>query len=176
MALDRLETERLRLEPWGDGHRDVLVAINREPAVMRYINGGVGVPHVASLAQSERIAAHWARFGFGLWAVVERASGETCGFVGLSHPLWFPEEIQHVEVGWRLHPAAWGRGFATEAGAAAMSAGFDELGLDRLVSYIHVDNTRSRAVSLRLGMELERTVAHPTQPHALDVFAIIRPR
>jgi 3-dehydroquinate dehydratase/shikimate dehydrogenase len=170
-----VETPRIRLERWGAPHRDALVAINREPEVVQYINAGVPLTDAQSLAQSARIAAHWERYGFGLWAVVERESGRTLGFAGLSHPLWFPHEAERVEVGWRLHPDAWGRGFATEASTAAVVIGFTDLGLDALVSYIHVANARSRAVSRRLGMELERTIAHPTQPHGLDVFALARP-
>jgi RimJ/RimL family protein N-acetyltransferase len=173
--LETVDTERLRLERWGDRHTGALVAMNREPEVVRFLTGGVLLSEDASRAQSVRIAEHWERFGFGLWAVVDRASGVTAGFTGLSHPLWFPAEAEFVEVGWRLHPDAWGRGFATEAGFAALDIGFGALGLDRIVSYIHIDNAPSRAVSQRLGMELERTIDHPTNPHRLDVFTARRP-
>lgn len=169
--LEAVDTERLRLERWGDRHSGALVAMNREPEVVRFLTGGVPLSEDASRAQSRRIAEHWERFGFGLWAVVERASGVTIGFSGLSHPLWFPAEAEFVEVGWRLHPDAWGRGFATEAGLAALDVGFGSLRLDWIVSYIHVDNAASRAVAERLGMELERTIDHPTNPDRIDVFA-----
>ena len=57
-----------------------------------------------------------------------------------------------VEVGWRLARSAWGHGFASEAAREALRVGFDELGLDEVVSFTPVGNTRSRAVMERLGM------------------------
>ena len=55
-------------------------------------------------------------------------------------------------MGWRLARSAWGHGFATEAAHEALRVGFDELGLDEVVSFTTVGNTRSRAVMERLGM------------------------
>jgi RimJ/RimL family protein N-acetyltransferase len=175
MPLELVETPRLRLERWSASHADALVAINREPAVMRFLgDDGRAAPEEESRAQSDLLAAHWDRFGFGDWAVIERATGRVCGFTGLTHPLWFPDEAAQVEAGWRLHPGAWGRGYATEAGTAALRAGFGELALERIVSYIHPDNGPSKAVARRLGMTLGRTIAHPTRPHDLEVFEIAR--
>jgi RimJ/RimL family protein N-acetyltransferase len=55
-------------------------------------------------------------------SVVVIETGETIGFVGLSHPLWLPGYAS--EVGWRLVRSAWSRGFATEAGREAVRVGF----------------------------------------------------
>src|SRR5437762_242757 len=57
-----------------------------------------------------------------------------------------------VEVGWRLAREAWGFGYATEAGRAAMRYGFEAVGLDEIVSFTAVGNARSRRVMERLGM------------------------
>jgi RimJ/RimL family protein N-acetyltransferase len=172
MDLELVTTPRLRLERWNSAHTGALVEMNLQPAVMRYLNEGQPVPAAASREQSERFADHWERFGFGLWAVVDGTIGETVGFGGLSHPLWFPDEAGEVEIGWRLHPSAWGKGFATEVGRAGLEAAFGELGRHHVVSYIHVDNEPSKAVSRRLGMTRERTIAHPTREHRLEVYVV----
>jgi len=128
------------------------VEINADPEVMRYLRPG-GRPE--SLAQSQRFAAHWEEHGYGLWALW--ADGALVGFAGLSIPYHFPAVLPAVEVGWRLRRDAWGCGYATEAGRAAVTHGFATLGLDEIVSLIHVDNARSLAVAERLGLrERER--------------------
>jgi RimJ/RimL family protein N-acetyltransferase len=59
------------------------------------------------------------------------------------------------EVGWRLAREHWGHGYATEAGAAALAFGFEEIGLDEIVAFAVADNARSRRVMERLGMSYD---------------------
>ena len=62
-------------------------------------------------------------------------------------------------MGWLLDPAVWGRGLATEGGAAAVRYGFEELDAARLVSICTPENTASRRVMEKLGFRklTERT-------------------
>jgi RimJ/RimL family protein N-acetyltransferase len=176
MPLSDATTARLRLSRWEvASHTPALEAVNARPEAVRYLNDGRPYSAAESRAQSERFAAHWARHGFGLWAVTELATGRTVGFVGLAHPLWFPAYEAEVEVGWRLHPDAWGNGYATEAGRVALAAAAEELGLARVISAIDPDNAASIAVAERLDMSLERTVAHPQRPGNLRIYAIALP-
>lgn len=172
--MELVETERLRLERWRPRHTEALAQMNAEPEVMRYVGDGRPASAEASRAQSARFAGHWERFGFGLWAVFERAGAEPVGFAGLSHPLWFPEEIDNVEVGWRFRRSTWGRGYATEAGAAGVRAAFEALGRDGIVSYIHPDNERSRAVAERLGMCYARDATNPKTGRPIAVYELDR--
>jgi len=97
------------------------------------------------------------------------------GFVGLSHPRWFPALAPAVEVGWRLRREAWGKGFATEGGQAALEHGFDRLGLSEVIALVHPENARSAGVAERLGMRPRDEVPHPWRPHRLVVYATGRP-
>ena len=118
-----------------------------------------------------RWRAHWEEHGYGLWAVEERTSGRFVGRIGLSHHRLWPQD---VEVGWSLDPAVWGRGYATEGGAAALAHAFGELGVDRVVSIVHPENAASIAVMGRLGIRPWRTVWWPEGAIDLDVRAIER--
>jgi RimJ/RimL family protein N-acetyltransferase len=87
---------------------------------------------------------------YGPWAIVDQATGLAAGTAMLK-PL--PNGEGEIEVGWRLHPDSWGRGYATEAGAALVAAGFDE-GLDEIWAVTNLDNPASMNVCRRIGMRL----------------------
>ncbi len=145
-----LRTERLILRRWRDSDREPFARINADPQVTRFL------PNALTRAESDqfidRIEAHFDEHGFGLWAV-EIPSGAPCaGFVGLAVPTFDAPFMPTVEVGWRLHPDSWGHGYATEAGRAAMAFGFEDCGLDEIVSFTAVINQPSRRVMERLGM------------------------
>ena len=161
-ALVEPVTERLRMRAWRSSDRDPFAALNADPEVMRYF------PSVQSREESDafadRIEARIAELGYGLWALEPVATGQFIGFTGLN-PM--PDDVPGaggVEVGWRLAAAAWGQGYATEAGRAALAVAFDQAGYDEVWSLTATVNGPSRAVMERLGL---RHVA--TQPHpALD--------
>jgi ribosomal-protein-alanine N-acetyltransferase len=124
----------------------------------------------------ERIEGGFGAQGFGLWALEVRASGEFVGFTGLAVPEFEAHFTPAVEVGWRLARSAWGNGYATEAGRAALSFGFEEIGLPGVVSFTTPANRRSRAVMERLGMSHDPgddfehpglPPGHPRRPHVL---------
>jgi len=170
MALSDVTTDRLRLDRWDAAvHTPALEAINALPEAVRYLNDGVPYTREETARQSERFTHHWAQYGFGLWAATVAATGRTIGFVGVAHPLWFPDLAQEVEIGWRLHPDAWGHGYATEAGRAALEAAREQLGLTRIIAVIDPGNAASLAVARRLGMSFERTVPHPQRPGDIGV-------
>jgi RimJ/RimL family protein N-acetyltransferase len=157
-----LRTERLVLRGWAEGDRAPFAQLNADPEVMEHFPSALD--RAGSDAFVDRIQAHFADRGFGLWAV--EAHGEFIGFTGLAVPRfhvgWMDRREQPVvEVGWRLRRSAWGSGYATEAARAALDFAFTELGREEVVSFTVVENARSRAVMERLGMRLLTTYAHP---------------
>ena len=143
----RLVTERLVLRAFEP--RDVAphLASSQDPEVQRYL-GGVKDPYEA-FATLATHAGHWALRGYGSWAVERRADGEYLGRVGL----WNPETWPDVEIGWRMHRAAWGNGYATEAARAALGWVWTTQPFDHLISIIHPDNLPSQRLAARLGHE-----------------------
>jgi len=146
-----LDTARLRLRPFTAADTSVHRHLYRDPEVTRYLGGGpflgdeVGRRSTRALTQ---FARHWRQHGFGVWAVVERASGRVVGQCGLNQ---LPERAD-FEVLYALERGVWCRGLASEAAAAAVRYGFDVVGLDRIVAVVRHSNTASRRVLEKLGM------------------------
>jgi ribosomal-protein-alanine N-acetyltransferase len=167
-------TERLELREWRDADLDPFAALNADPEVMRYFPDTLG--RAESDALVERVRRHVDEHGYGLWALEVRATGQFVGFAGLALQTFPAPFTPAVEVGWRLARDAWGHGYATEAARVALALGFDELGLDEIVSMTAVGNARSRQVMERLGMTRDPAddfdhpnvpADSPLQPHVL---------
>ena len=110
-------------------------------------------------------------------AVVLKA-GHFLGIAGLNRPRFEAPFMPCIEVGWRLARPSWGRGYATEAARAAVSHGFENLGLREIVAFAPHQNRRSIAVMERLGMkrDAEQDFEHPRFPegHALRPHVLYR--
>lgn len=150
MSVPRIETDRLVLRAFTAADRGPFAAMNADPEVMAHMSRSLD--RSASDVFLARIQEHWAVDGFGLWAIERRDDGAFLGFAGLSAPSFEAPFTPAVEVGWRLARSAWGHGYATEAGAAALDHGFEVLGLAEIVSFTAAGNHRSRRVMERLGM------------------------
>lgn len=158
--LGAARTARLDLAPVDASAVEPLVPVFAKREVWAYPFGrGLGRDETEAFVHHQ--VGHWEALGFGLWLATTRAEGTCIGFVGLSVPTFLPSVLPAVEVGWRLDPDAWGRGYATEAATAALDHAFQTLGLDRVVSLPQVDNPRSVAVAERIGMRLDRTETAP---------------
>ncbi|MEZ4380574.1 MAG: GNAT family N-acetyltransferase [Nannocystaceae bacterium] len=171
-----LETARLRLRPWSDDDLAPFAAMSADPAVMEHMPARLD--RAASDGLAAKIRGHMRERGFGLWAVevLRPAPAPFVGFVGLSVPPFAAAFTPCVEIAWRLAHAHWGRGYATEAGRAALAFGFDALGLAEIVSFTSLRNHRSSAVMERLGMVRDPAedfdhprlaAAHPLSRHLL---------
>jgi RimJ/RimL family protein N-acetyltransferase len=160
-----LETERLLLRRWRDADRKPFAALNADPDVMRYFPAPLSP--AASDAYVGRILSAFAEQGWGLWALEAKATGEFLGYTGLAVARFEAAFTPAVEVGWRLARAAWGSGYASEAARAAVAFGFGDLGLEEIVSFTAVGNTRSRSVMERIGMTRDPAddFDHPALPH-----------
>ncbi len=113
------------------------------------------------------MAARWstelAEEGRGLWALEVVGGAPFVGVCGLHRTRAPVPCAPAVEVGWRLDPAHWGHGYATEAAAASLRHGFEEAGLPEIVSITAAINLRSQAVMERIGLHraLEADFDHP---------------
>ncbi len=147
--------------------------MNADPRVVRYLTpGGRPLSRAETEEQVRRFEWHWGEHGFGIWAVEEKASGRLAGRIGIQyHRLW-PDD---PEVGWKLDPAVWGRGYATEGGRASIRHAFGTLDVPRVVSIVHPANAPSIAVMERLGLTLAGRLWWPEAELDLLRYALERP-
>lgn len=152
-----LETDRLALRPVTEADMDHLLALDNDPEVMRFINGGR--PTTAEAIRAEylpRFLHHYPCIdNRGFWAAEERTTGSFLG--------WFvfrpvaDHSADLVELGYRLGRAAWGRGYATEGAHALLRKGFTEFGVQRVTANTMTANARSRRVMEKVGLRYVRT-------------------
>jgi len=177
VGVPTIETERLLLRPWRPAaDLDGLAALNADPAVMRWVAPNRPLRRDETAELLERIVRHWDEHGFGLWAVVPRHEPDAAcvGFAGLAIPSFLPAVLPAVEVGWRLAPAWWNRGLATEAALASVRYGFETLGLSAMISIIEPGNERSLRVAEKLGMRSRPDRVHPVTRRRLRVMQTAR--
>ncbi len=146
-----LRTARLLLRQWRDSDSEPFARLNADPRVMEHFPSTLSRARSDSLVEANRV--HFAAHGFGLWAVEVVDESPFIGFVGLAVVRFDSHFTPAVEIGWRLAAASWGRGFASEAAAAALRFGFETLELNEIVSLTVPRNQRSRGVMQRLGMQ-----------------------
>ncbi|MEM7142918.1 MAG: GNAT family N-acetyltransferase [Actinomycetota bacterium] len=144
-----ITTDRLILRPWSTGDADAFASMNADAEVMADLGGPL--PRAASDAKLERFRRSLEVDDITRWVVTDPA-GRFLGYCGAvahddDHPLG-----AHHDIGWRLARSAWGRGYATEAAAAALADAFDRLGLDEVLAYTSADNVRSQSVMAKLGL------------------------
>src|SRR4051812_4808481 len=128
--------------------------MNADPAVMRWVAPNRPLRAEESADFLDRMIRHWDEHGFGLWALVPRDedAAECIGFAGLAIPSFLPAVLPAVEVGWRLAPAWWGRGLATEAARASPQVRFERLQLPSVLSIVDRGHAAPPRVAEKLRM------------------------
>jgi RimJ/RimL family protein N-acetyltransferase len=175
-----LETERLILRRFTREDADLLFDLYNDPAVMRYLNGGAPADRNEITALDlPAFLGYYPRFaGYGFWAALDRESGS---FLGWFHFRPRPDDpLDEPELGYRLHRAAWGRGYATEGSRALLAKGFTDLGASRVTAATLTANLGSRRVLEKIGLRYLRTTPadeHDTAEgaeHGVREYAITR--
>lgn len=157
-----LDTERLSLRQFTADDADLLIELDSDPEVTRYLTGGEPTaPEDVRERDLPGILAGYERWDgrFGLFAAEDKATG---AFVG-----WFilrPERdapLDEVEIGYRLRRAEWGKGYATEGSEALLRKAFTELGVRLVWADTMTVNTGSRKVLEKVGMKVTDTLETP---------------
>ena len=157
LRFDRVTTPRLVLRRWQPGDLDSFAALNSDPEVMRHF------PSTYDRSATAAMITAWEakidRQGFGLWAVERAEDGALLGMAGLN-PV--PPGIitgEGLEIGWRLARHAWGHGYATEAGRAA----------------VDVARRIGGPVSLVIHLGRQRTLAGRDATARVELCVLLRP-
>jgi RimJ/RimL family protein N-acetyltransferase len=154
--IEHVETPRLRGEPLGPRHLDLMAPLFADARVGATMGGVMDRETVAGMLRAAQ--QKWASDGFAYWIFFERTSGEVIARGGLSRTVF--DGTPEVEVGWATFPERWGEGFATEVGQAALDAAFGPLGLSDVVAFTLPHNGASRRVMEKLGFTYEKTAPY----------------
>jgi len=149
-----LRTDRLVLRRFEAGDLDAFYAYHSLPETARFLPG-----EAKSYTKSMESVGKYANFVFekeGDWICLAIEAADSPGLLGEVVLKWLPGCGQ-AEIGWSLAPEARGRGIASEAAAALLKLGFEELGFHRIDAKLDALNTASAALCERLGMRLEST-------------------
>lgn len=145
----RLETDRLILRPTHLDDFPRWCEMMADETAARFVGGVQSPPEVWRGLMS--MAGAWSLTGVAMFSVIEKASGQWVGRLGP----WQPHGWPGCEIGWGLHPDAWGKGYALEGARAAMDYAFDVLGWEAVIHCIDPDNRPSEKLAERLGSRLQ---------------------
>lgn len=161
---ETLKTARLILRRWQKADLEPFSQLNKDERVMEFFPKTLSENETRTFIAT--VEMHFEREGCGLWVVELPETGEFAGFVGLSKPRFQAHFTPCIEVGWRLSPKHWGKGFAPEAAREAVRDGFERLGLDEIVSFTARQNKKSIRVMEKIGMttNIEDDFEHPSLP------------
>lgn len=150
-----LSTERLLIRPWTLADAPVALDILSRVEVVKWLGDGPPVL-TKDLEEAQEKIERWRGRDdppLGHWACEVTDGGPLHGrVIGTVLLLTLPNSAGEVEIGWHLHPDAWGNGYAPEAARAILRRGF-EAGLEEIHAVTHLDNFNSMLVCHKIGME-----------------------
>lgn len=142
-----LETERLYLRQFTEADAHLIYHLNTQPGVLQYVPEPIltSAEHAKEVIINIILPQYKNRLG--RWAVHVK---ENNGFIGWCGLKLVDEDI---DVGYRFLPAAWGKGYATEAAKATLEYGHTVLQIKKIIAHAHVDNIASQKVLDKIGMQ-----------------------
>ena len=145
-------TERLVVRPPVSDDLAAFFAIFGDPRTNAHNPAGPCADIVVASQMLAVRVAHWRRHGFGQWAVATRERPDAViGFGGLA---WRDYAgIERLNLGYRFAVGAWGRGYATEFGAACLRHAFDTLREPAVYAVVRPSNVASVRVLEKIGMQ-----------------------
>jgi RimJ/RimL family protein N-acetyltransferase len=149
-----------------------LLEVLNEPAFVQNI-GDRGVRTIAEAVDymHQRITSSYERFGFGMWLVELKESGEAIGICGLLKR----DALEDVDLGFSLLERFWSQGYAFEAAVAALDYGWKTVELQRVVAIAAPHNASSLRLLEKLGLRFEKMLRLFPEGPELMLFAIANP-
>lgn len=173
MSNPSIQTERLLLRRWKPSDVEPYTELCSDPEVMSWIGSGDLRNREECFEAISSFENFWEENDFGLFAVELLGNNNFIGFTGLAIPDFLPKVMPSIEIGWRLARSTWGNGFATEAARASLEFGFNECGIDRVVSIHQLGNEASGRIMQKIGMRLFRETIDPSCQRPVKVYEAI---
>lgn len=146
---DILETERCLVRETTVEDVEAFYQIYSNPSIVEYMEPLYEDPEEERSYARDYIDQVYAFYHFGIWTVVEKASGEVIGRAGIC----YREGCELPELGFVIAAQWQGKGLATEVCRAILQYGYEELDFDRILAFVQPGNAASHRVCEKLGME-----------------------
>lgn len=152
-----LETERLMLREYTLDDFEGLYAILSDPETMKHYpkpydeNG--------TMRWLNWSLDNYAKYGFGLWAIQLKESGEFIGDCGITMQNIDGEILP--EIGYHIHRAYWRQGYAKEAASAVRDWLFENTSFNEVYSYMKYSNVASYSTAASIGMQRIKEYSDP---------------
>ena len=165
-----IETDRIFLRPFCIDDIEPFAKICANPNVMRYIGDGKPVSLDIIAEKIPEWIELYEKQKYGLMALVMKETNELIGFCGFIHQT--VDEVEYIELGYRLDEAYWGKGIATKAAVSVRDYAFNALDIPMLISIIHHQNDSSKRVAKKVGLRLMKQTNFKNV--LVDVFCLKR--
>ncbi|MEO9802604.1 MAG: GNAT family N-acetyltransferase [Reichenbachiella sp.] len=157
------KSQRLGFRVWQDTDIAKMIKISSDPNVMEFF------PAIASAKQTTefvgRMKIMFDEKGFCYFPVDELSSGNFIGFIGLCYQSYKAEFTPCVDIGWRLSPSYWNKGYATEGAQACLEYAFNKIGLKNIKAIASKINVKSIKVMEKIGMKKQLEFNHLAVAH-----------
>lgn len=144
------ESERLLCRHWVPEDLEPLYAVYSDADAMRWVGDGTPISRAGCEQWLQVTSDNYERRGYGMFALVERASGQVIGFAGLVHP----GNQEEAEIKYAFLRPHWGQGLASEAVPLLLRYGNEQHGLERIIATVAPEHRASQRVLEKAGLEL----------------------
>lgn len=150
-----IETERLILRDMLPEDDKGMFELDSDPLVHTYL----GNNPITTIEQAQHNIAYineqYIANGIGRWAVIEKQSGDFIGWGGIKYvnDRTYNNQTNYYDVGYRLIPRYWGKGYATEIARKSLEYAFDTMQLPIVIGTAHIDNIGSRKALEKAGLQ-----------------------
>lgn len=150
-----IETERLILRDMRESDLEGMFELDSDPMVHKYLGNKPVKTKAESIKVIHGVLRQYQDRGIGRWVVTEKESGNFIGWSGLRLNTEYNMNgfTKYYDVGYRLIPKYWGKGYATESGKAAVEYAFKTMKLSRLYATTEINNQASHNVLLKIGLD-----------------------
>jgi RimJ/RimL family protein N-acetyltransferase len=161
MQQQPIETARLILRPLTEDDAEGMFRLDSDPEVHRYIGNKPIKTLQEAMDVITFIRQQYIDNGIGRWAVIERSTGNFLGWAGLKlMRTYINGHIDHYDIGYRLIPEYWNKGYATESALAWKDHALNTLKVDKIYGVAHIDNAASNRILQKTGLQFVEQFEH----------------
>ena len=153
-----ITTERLILRELVPSDAEAMFEMDRNPEVHKYLWNKPSQTIDETYAIIDYVRSQYIQNGIGRFAVVLKETNEFIGWAGIKF-ITEPENgrVNFYDFGYRLNPAFWNKGYASEASFAWLSYGFSQMNITTIFASAQAENGASNRILQKIGMTLKES-------------------